>query len=189
MVGAVTILSHRFRAPVIVEDLGTAPPNFRNEMHRRGMRTITIPMFQRERADVNPPLKSEAMWSPGTVVVPTNHDTATLAGMLSGSDERPPGIKSRLREWAGVKPKTDTSIAVYAFLARAARGGDLVIVTLRDMLGMKEPTQIPGTTRLTNWSSKYPWLEDIETNSVFAKSAAILTNARHQHNRLRERLD
>jgi 4-alpha-glucanotransferase len=169
--------SHRHRAIVIAEDLGTVPPGFRQRARDAGIAGMDVLWFQR---------KEERFFAPGdwrreAVAMTTTHDLPTVAGWWCGADlELRRGLgtlgvtdqadRAREREalWqafgaAGIverpapKPE-ETEPVVDAALAFVAEAPDeLAIVPLEDVLGLAEQPNLPGTIdQHPNWRRRCP---------------------------------
>jgi 4-alpha-glucanotransferase len=164
--------SHRHRAIVIGEDLGTVPPAFRARCRAAGIAGMDVLWFERDGQHFKAPDK----WRDDAVAMTTTHDLPTVAGWWSGADltlrrglgtvseaeitDRP---KERAALWqaftqanvaTGDAPETtDTDSVVDAaigFVARAA--GPLAIVPLEDIVGTTEQPNLPGTIdQHPNW--------------------------------------
>ena len=73
----VALESHRARAVVVGEDLGTVEPGVREALAERGMLSYKLLWFE----DDEP-----AAWPTGALAAVTTHDLPTVAGLWSGSD-------------------------------------------------------------------------------------------------------
>jgi len=74
--------SHRHRAVVVGEDLGTVPPKFRSRLRDAGVAGMDVLWFQRDERQFQAP----ATWRPDAMAMTTTHDLPTVAGWWSGSD-------------------------------------------------------------------------------------------------------
>jgi 4-alpha-glucanotransferase len=168
--------SHRHRAVVIGEDLGTIPPAFRDRCRAAGIAGMDVLWFERDGAS----FKAPGEWRDDAVAMTTTHDLPTVAGWWSGADldlrrglgtaseseiaDRP---KERDALWqafteagvvAGDAPRpTDTDPVVDAaidFVAHAP--GPLAIVPLEDIVGTTEQPNLPGTIdQHPNWRRRF----------------------------------
>ncbi len=168
--------SHRHKAIVIGEDLGTVPPSFRARCREAGIAGMDVLWFQRERDRFLAPQE----WRADAVGMTTTHDLPTVAGWWRGADlELRRGIGAvdesefmqrpaeRTALWqaftdAGVTsgtqpPADDTDPAVDAavdFVAQAP--GPLAIVPLEDIMGVAEQPNLPGTIdQHPNWRRRF----------------------------------
>jgi 4-alpha-glucanotransferase len=159
----VAIESHRSRAVIIGEDLGTVPPGVRRELRHRRLLSTRLALFERQ-----PPSRYPRQAFAGV----TTHDLPTIAGTLSGSDlddQRAAGIEpdpaalallsARLETASGagpVKSPEELSLALHRRLA--ASPAAMVAATLEDALGVAERPNLPGTTseQRGNWSTALP---------------------------------
>jgi 4-alpha-glucanotransferase len=168
--------SHRHRAVVIGEDLGTVPPAFHARCRAAGMAGMDVLWFQRDGTR----FKAPGEWRDDAVAMTTTHDLPTVAGWWSGADlalRRGLGtageaeIADRPRErtalWlafseadvatgdapdpADTDPVVDAAIG---FVARAP--APLAIVPLEDIVGTTEQPNLPGTTdQHPNWRRRF----------------------------------
>jgi 4-alpha-glucanotransferase len=147
--------SHRARAIVVGEDLGTVEDSVRHELWVRQVLSYRLLWFE-----PNPPEE----WPTQALGAVTTHDLPTLAGVWTGSDPQAEAMRGRLRERAGVDddaPLDDVVASTHRALARASCS--VVVGTLDDALEVTERPNQPGTTVETNWSTALPVpLEEIE---------------------------
>ncbi|MBW3613024.1 MAG: 4-alpha-glucanotransferase [Chloroflexi bacterium] len=178
----VALESHRARAIVVGEDLGTVPSGVREELRRRRLLSTRLVLFERV-----PP----ARYPRQAMAAVTTHDLPTVAGILAGSDlddQRRAGIepdragldllRRRLLEAAGLETGTSITEAVTAIHRElAAAPPVMVAATLDDALGVEERTNLPGTVspQRDNWNLALPVpLEElVETPSVRAVIDAL----------------
>ena len=192
--------SHRHRAVVIGEDLGTVPPGFRSRLRRAGIAGMDVLWFERTRLHFRKPSR----WRADAVAMTTTHDLPTVAGWWSGEDIRTrralglgaPGEEQarqqdRTRLWraftgAGVagslpapeQPPTDQPApAVDAALGYVAKApSPLMLAPLEDLLGLAEQPNLPGTIdEHPNWRRrlKPPARELFEAPAVHARTDII----------------
>ncbi|HLG46840.1 MAG TPA: 4-alpha-glucanotransferase [Reyranella sp.] len=168
--------SHRHRAVVIGEDLGTVPADFRARCRAAGIAGMDVLWFERHGAR----FKTPDEWRDDAVAMTTTHDLPTVAGWWSGADlevRRDLGIaseaeladrpKERAALWqafteaevvTGDAPSpgdTDPVVdAAIGFVAQAP--GPLAIVPLEDIVGTTEQPNLPGTTdQHPNWRRRF----------------------------------
>ncbi|MBI4278705.1 MAG: 4-alpha-glucanotransferase [Armatimonadetes bacterium] len=177
----ITLESHRHRARIVGEDLGTVPAGVREAMVRHNVAGMYVAQFQ------FPAAPGQAMGSvrEDAVASVNTHDTATFAGFWDGLD-----IDDRLdlglldeTGAAGVRQHREaTRRALVEFLARegrlqgaaaalhgvpsldvlraclahlAAGPAGLVLVNLEDLWGEPRPQNVPGTWQeRPNWRRK-----------------------------------
>ncbi|HEY4251253.1 MAG TPA: 4-alpha-glucanotransferase [Roseomonas sp.] len=160
--------SHRHRAVVIGEDLGTVAPAFRASIARAGILGMRVLDFERDAAGRPLPPRD---WSREAVAMTSTHDLATIAGWWRGTDlawhrklhgtaDPAPAEAGRAGARAalwdafrasgaaeGAMP--DPSAAgVVADAAAAHVGGAacrLAILPIEDALALPEQPNIPGT--------------------------------------------
>ncbi len=171
-----TLESHRHRAIVIGEDLGTVPPDFRARCRAAGIAGMDVLWFERHGAH----FKAPGEWRDDAVAMTTTHDLPTVAGWWKGADlelRRGLGTVSeseiadrpteRAALWqafteAGVATgeapaSDDTDPAVDAAIGFVARApGPLAIVPLEDIVGTTEQPNLPGTIdQHPNWRRRF----------------------------------
>jgi 4-alpha-glucanotransferase len=168
--------SHRHRAIVIGEDLGTVPHDFRSRCRAAGMAGMDVLWFQRHGERFLRPDE----WRDDAVAMTTTHDLPTVAGWWRGADlelrrglgtaaeheftQRPherhllwqtfreAGVASGpVPEGWNSDPVVDAAIG---FVARAP--GPLAIVPLEDIMGLAEQPNLPGTIdEHPNWRRRF----------------------------------
>jgi 4-alpha-glucanotransferase len=168
--------SHRHRAIVIGEDLGTVPADFRARCRAAGIAGMDVLWFERDGAR----FKTPDEWRDDAVAMTTTHDLPTVAGWWSGADlalRRGLGTASeveiadrpneRAALWqafteasvvAGDAPQsTNTDPVVDAAIGFVARApGPLAIVPLEDIVGTTEQPNLPGTIdQHPNWRRRF----------------------------------
>lgn len=170
----VALESHRHRAIVIGEDLGTVPEGFRARLARRGILGMQVLWFEREDRHFKP----AAHYSPNAIAVTGTHDLPTVAGWWRGRDidwRTPLGLlgenmdepaaraereADRRAIWEALEhpssaaPLPDTPEAVVeaalAFVGQTP--APLVIVPVEDALALVEQPNLPGTVDAhPNW--------------------------------------
>jgi 4-alpha-glucanotransferase len=191
--------SHRHRAIVIGEDLGTVPAGFRERLAQTGIAGMRVLWFEKDAGRFRPPQD----WTPSAVAVTTTHDLPTVAGWWRGADIETRGALGILGEpaaqarrartkdrgalWrafrkAGVasrpQPAPQQSAQVIAaalgFVARTP--SPLALVPLEDALGLAEQPNMPGTLdEHPNWRRRTPRPADamLEEPEVAARLATV----------------
>jgi 4-alpha-glucanotransferase len=168
--------SHRHRAVIIGEDLGTVPPDFRRRCRTLGMAGMDILLFARTGKSFLPP----ARWRDDAVAMTSTHDLPTIAGWWQGADLElrrgfgtvpPDEIKARKRDrtalWqtfrkarvaTGTAPSVENAAAAVdaAIAFVAATPGPLALVPLEDIVGTAEQINLPGTIdEHPNWRRRF----------------------------------
>jgi 4-alpha-glucanotransferase len=168
--------SHRHRAIVIGEDLGTVPPEFRARCRDAGIAGMDVLWFQRDGEGFLAPDR----WRDDAVSMTTTHDLPTVAGWWRGADlELRRGIGTVAESEIGQRPQERTALwqafaaadaasgpppaiddtdavvdAAIDFVARAP--GALAIVPLEDIMGVVEQPNLPGTMdEHPNWRRRW----------------------------------
>ena len=164
MLRLITLESHRHRAVVIGEDLGTVQPEFRARLARAGIAGMDVLWFQRDGDAFMPP----AEWRRDAVAMTTTHDLPTVAGWWKGADimtrsaigladekaETKQRAQDRAALWSAFQdagaadgdPPDDAAPAVDAAIAFTAQSpAALALIPLEDVLGVVEQPNLPGT--------------------------------------------
>ena len=171
--------SHRQRAIVIGEDLGTVPPGFRGRLRRAGIYGMSVLWFERTAKQ----FKKPAAWPAEAVAMTSTHDLATVAGWWRGSDldewarcgvvtdipqaqavrSKERKMLSRAFESAGVAdgtvlaPDDGARAADAAVNFIAATPSRLALLPLEDALASTAQPNLPGTIdEHPNWRRRYP---------------------------------
>lgn len=171
--------SHRHRAIIIAEDLGTVPEGFQQELMSAGISGMRVLWFEREDGEFRPPPD----WDAQAAAMTTTHDLPTVAGWWQGADietrfrcgggagtsaedeEKRQRDPDRLQLWeafraagaacgeAPIAPETVVDAAV-RFVADTR--SELALVPLEDLLGLTDQPNLPGTTtEHPNWRRRY----------------------------------
>ena len=150
--------SHRHRAIVIGEDLGTVPPEFRRRCRKAGIAGMDVLWFQRDGAKFLPPQK----WRDDAVAMTTTHDLPTVAGWWQKSP-----ASDRAALWKafttaevahGNAPQPDSPApaidAAVAFVAEAPT--PLALLPLEDIVGTTQQPNVPGSLdEHPNWRHRF----------------------------------
>lgn len=171
--------SHRARAIVIAEDLGTAPWGFTDALRARAMAGMRVLWFEREG---NGAFRAADRYDPDAVAMTGTHDTPTVAGWWRGVDLDWAGRLGRIatadaraaEEWRRGEDRTrlwtaigggapeparaDPAPAVAAALAHIGRTPcSLAIVPMEDLIAAEQQPNIPGTIdQHPNWRRRLP---------------------------------
>jgi 4-alpha-glucanotransferase len=162
--------SHRHRAIVIGEDLGTVPPEFRRRCKKAGIMGMDVLWFQRHGDGYLPPAK----WREDAVAMTTTHDLPTVAGWWQdGNSDRRPLWESFVD--AGTAsgsppPAEDAAPAVDAAVAFVAETPTpLALIPLEDIVGTPEQPNVPGTLdEHPNWRHRF----DLPSDALLDRPAA-----------------
>jgi 4-alpha-glucanotransferase len=191
MLDIVALESHRARALVVGEDLGTVEPGVREALAEHAILSYRLLLFE----DDDP-----ATWPVSAMAAVTTHDLPTVAGLWSGADmadQAEHGLgdeTSRARDRdalltplrAGADLDDDASaedatLAAYRLLARAP--SVLVSATLEDAVGDPRRPNMPGTTDRANWCLPLPVLVDDLPGHEGAAAVAEALRAGLDHSR------
>ena len=176
----IALESHRARAIVVAEDLGTLPEGFQDRLRDAGVSGMRVLWFERDQAGA---FTRPDGWTRQAAAMTTTHDLPTTAGWWQGRDidwrvaldptlDRAPADQEReddrARLWqamvasgaaSGPAPPPDApGRAVDAAIAHVAGSAcDLMILPLEDLLGLDEQPNLPNTTdEHPNWRRRLP---------------------------------
>jgi 4-alpha-glucanotransferase len=171
--------SHRHRAIVIGEDLGTVPAGFRELLSQIGIYGMQVLWFERTRNRFLPPQD----WSADSAAMTSTHDLPTVAGWWHGhdietrqelglvadltaeTDTRQTDRKTLWRSFvradavSGAMPApSEPRRAVDAAIQYVAQTpSQLALLPLEDALALEEQPNVPGTiNEHPNWRRRYP---------------------------------
>jgi 4-alpha-glucanotransferase len=169
--------SHRHKAIVIGEDLGTVPGGFRNRLQETGIYGMRVLWFERDAKTFVRPQD----WAADAVAMTSTHDLPTVAGWWSGSDletrtkhstlaknERADRVTDRIALWnafrdakaAAGEPPSNVDVqqvtdAAVTFIAETP--SRLALLPLEDALASIDQPNLPGTVdEHPNWRRRYP---------------------------------
>jgi 4-alpha-glucanotransferase len=181
--------SHRHRAVILGEDLGTLPPGFRRKLGAAGIAGLRVLWFERQGRNFKPPQK----WTKTATAMTTTHDLPTVAGWWQETDiswrqklgiaNDPPKTrdKDRTELWSAFQKSGATTAPIppahsgttaadtaCAHLGHAACA--LVLLPIEDALGLTEQPNLPGTVdEHPNWRRRLP--DDADT--LFARPDVV----------------
>jgi len=168
--------SHRHRTILVGEDLGTVPPEVRDEMDRRGLRRMYVLPFEFSDEPQDPQEPDARPIPRGAVAALNTHDTAPFAALWSESE-----VQERLR---GIGEAVDAARQpehvpvddadwpealrvlrrILQWLGMGPAG--LVLVNLEDLWLEERPQNRPGTAAPANWRRKATrTLEELTTDA------------------------
>jgi len=169
--------SHRARAVVIGEDLGTVQEGYRETLAEQSVMGIRVMFFER---DSNGGFAAPDRYAPGAIATSTTHDLPTFAGWWRGDDiglrgslgllaegqseesEWQTRIRERAELWHALcehggaegEVPAEVDAALGAAVARflAATPAALVVLPLEDVILSPEQVNLPGTVdEHPNW--------------------------------------
>lgn len=175
----IALESHRHRAIIIGEDLGTVPRGFGERLSKAGIYGMRVLWFERRRKRFIAPRE----WPADAVAMTTTHDLPTIAGWWRGHDiemrrqldlvadpqnEKTVREKDRQLLWRAFRraeagrgempPPTETARvadAAASFIAQTP--SQLALLPLEDALGLEDQPNLPGTIdEHPNWRRRYP---------------------------------
>ena len=181
----IALESHRHRAVILGEDLGTLPPGFRRKLDRAGIAGLRVLWFERHGSR----FKSPAQWTKNAVAMTTTHDLPSVAGWWQGADiawreklkiggesketrkaDRT-ALWSALRESgaaAGPIPAQEDGAAVADAACKhlGQTACTLALLPVEDALALSEQPNIPGTIdEHPNWRRRLP----ADSKTLFAR--------------------
>jgi len=176
----IALESHRHRAIVIAEDLGTVPEGLVDRLRDAGILGMRLLWFERDgHGDFKPP---EA-WDAGAAALTTTHDLPSVAGWWGGRDiawrasiwpsfdigrEQHERGRDRVRLWAALRaadcaagdepPPEQPEAAVSGALSYVGKAPcPLTLAPVEDILALPEQPNLPGTIdEHPNWRRRYP---------------------------------
>jgi 4-alpha-glucanotransferase len=160
----VALESHRARALVVGEDLGTVEPGVRETLAEYGVLSYKVLWFE----DSDP-----AEWSESAMAAVTTHDLPTVAGLWTGedaaeqvelglasADEVERGrqeILARLTEGSDLTAEATAEQAVEAAHRMLGRAPSVLLsATLEDAVAARRRPNVPGTSDRPNWRLPLP---------------------------------
>jgi 4-alpha-glucanotransferase len=182
LLAILAIESHRARAIVIGEDLGTVEAGVRRRLAAANILSMRLGYFERR-----PP----TTWPRAAMAAVTTHDLPTIAGVWSGADLQdqaragvPPDpdaaerLLARLTALAGVgRGAPIDEVVLAAHTAIAAAPSVLAIANLEDALRVRERPNLPGTIAPArdNWSLALPaTIEELRNDPFVARVAGAM---------------
>jgi 4-alpha-glucanotransferase len=173
--------SHRARAFVVGEDLGTVEEEVRRDLAERNVLSYRLLWFE--------PTPPERFPEQALAAV-TTHDLPTVAGVWTRSDlddqrsagmspneEGEAAVRDRLRSAAGVEEGAPVDeVVVEAYRALAAAPSQVLVATLEDAVGEARRPNMPGTVdEWPNWSVPLAVpLEELVSSDQADRIASVL---------------
>jgi 4-alpha-glucanotransferase len=182
MLKLVCLESHRHRAIVIGEDLGTVPHGFRERLDQAGVYGMRVMQFERAADSFHKP----EWYAPSAAAMSSTHDIPSIAGWWSGADLKlrqeleqfGPGqtlegeehnrAQDRNAMWRAFEdanvvergptppPSAGASATDAAMAFLACTTSQLALAPVEDLIGLVEQTNLPGTTNEhPNWRRRY----------------------------------
>ncbi len=195
----VALESHRHRAIVLGEDLGTVPEGFSDRLRDGGVMGLRVLWFERDQQQR---FKPPATWTREATAMTSTHDLATVAGwwqardldlragigqMRDEAEERAEREADRGAIWQafrdsgaaeGDPPPVDAPArAVDAAVAHVGRAAcELMLLPVEDALGLTEQPNLPGTLHEhPNWRRRLgaPAASVLDEPACAARLAAL----------------
>jgi 4-alpha-glucanotransferase len=170
--------SHKNRAVVIGEDLGTVPSGFRERLAAVGIYGMNVLWFERKQAGFTVPQS----WPTEVAAMTSTHDLPTVAGWWRGRDievrcqlgfvadqEREQAARDNDRRtlWSAFReasvasgkpplPEESARVDAAAIKFIASTPSRLALLPLEDALTLEDQPNLPGTTEEhPNWRRRY----------------------------------
>ncbi len=207
MLRLIALESHRHRAIVLAEDLGTIPDGFQDRLEAAAMLGMRVLWFERHDDRFTSPRD----WTKGAVAMTSTHDLPTTAGWWSGRDlewrgrvgslgdeanqrhEAELRVRDRAALWDTMRdsgagddgqPAPDQAGRIADAAARHVGGAacEMVVLPIEDALALPEQPNLPGTLdQHPNWRRRLPGPAGalLDTPVVAARLAG-LADARKQ---------
>ncbi|MDE1896219.1 MAG: 4-alpha-glucanotransferase [Rhodospirillales bacterium] len=199
LIRLVNLESHRHKAVILGEDLGTLPEGYGELLTDAGIAGLRVMWFEHDGKSFKPP----SIWTKEAVAMTTTHDVPTVAGWWEGKDIEwreklnlagdTPMHRAQDRKdlWAAFtasgatqapQPPDDDGAAVSfpaaVHLGRAA--SMLALLPVEDALSLVEAPNLPGTsTEHPNWRRRLPGnVEQIFQREDFQARLQALSAAR-----------
>jgi 4-alpha-glucanotransferase len=194
--------SHRNKAIVIGEDLGTVPPGFREATTDAGIMGMRVLWFERTRSNR---FRAPSTWGAEAVAMSTTHDLPTIAGWWRERDidwrlevggdaaratrDRNERATDRAVLWSALRrtgcaegqaPDIADPAPVIDGALKLLGGAPcrLAIIPAEDVFGLVEQPNLPGTIdEHPNWRRRLPPSETLAEGDA-ANRLAILNQAR-----------
>jgi len=211
MLRLIALESHRHRAIVLAEDLGTIPDGFQDRLEAAAMLGMRVMWFERHDERFTSPRD----WTKGAVAMTSTHDLPTTAGWWSGRDlewrgrvgslgdeanqrhEAELRVRDRAALWDTMRdsgagdngqPAPDQADRIADAAARHVGGAacEMVVLPIEDALALPEQPNLPGTLdQHPNWRRRLPGPASalLDTPVVTARLAG-LADARKQPGKL-----
>jgi 4-alpha-glucanotransferase len=205
LIRLIALESHRYKAIVIGEDLGTIPPGFGDALTDAGLMGIRVLWFERDGDRFRPP----EHWSRHAIATTDTHDLPTVAGWWNARDVKwraeldllAPDVSADQENAARAHERwmlahalndaqphahvdgnnpTPPIDAILHFVG--ATPAPLTIVPLEDILGLEEQPNLPGTIDShPNWRRRLPaCVDNMLDSDTVTERLAVLQRARSQ---------
>ncbi len=207
MLRLIALESHRHRAIVLAEDLGTIPDGFQERLQAAAMLGMRVLWFERDEDRYTSP----GDWTKGAIAMTSTHDLPTTAGWWAGRDLEWRGRIGSLGDEANQRHEVEVRAQDRAALWTAMRDSDaahdgqpdpdqadliadaatrhvggaaceMVVLPMEDALALLEQPNLPGTLdEHPNWRRRLPGPASalLDTPVVTARLAR-LADARKQ---------
>ena len=190
MLGLIALESHRNRAVVLGEDLGTVPEGFRAELAQAGVLGMQVLWFERNAKEFARP----SAWRREAMATTTTHDLPTVAGWWTErdiqwrkrlgqlrdteDDERNGRARDRARLWTALQTARctkgdmpspdDCEPAVEGALAYIGRTRSAIaFAPVEDLLADPEQPNLPGTVdEHPNWRRRMMTADPLRDRTV-----------------------
>lgn len=190
LLAIVALESHRAKAVIVGEDLGTVEASTREELMKRRVLSYRLVWFEQDAPEKFPEQALAAI---------TTHDLPTVAGLWTGFDldaqkrlhlspneEGTKGIKARVMALTRASERTPAPTVIARLHEALSRAPSrLVTATLEDALAVEERPNMPATSdEWPNWSLALPRpIEDLMRDPLAQRIAKALGKGRSRARR------
>jgi 4-alpha-glucanotransferase len=181
----VALESHRARAVVVGEDLGTVEPGVPEALAERRILSYKVLWFEEDAPE---------QWPQQALATVTTHDLPTVAGLWTGSDAEDQlattgmsadDVRSGRRDLLERLTREDVTqdaapaAAVEAAYRRLLRAPSLLLsLSLEDAVLEERRPNMPGTVERDNWRIPLPVsVDDLPSSPTAARLVALATEA------------
>lgn len=184
LLAIVAIESHRAKAFIVGEDLGTVEPGVREELAARNVLSYRLLWFEQLPVTGFPEKSLAAV---------TTHDLPTIAGIWTGADlahqqkmgsrpnlEMANEARRQLKAATGMEDHAPVDeVIVRTYSALSAAPSLIITATVEDAIAAEERPNVPAvmSTEWPNWSMALPLtVEEIQTNKLARNVAQAVVN-------------
>ncbi|MBA1189359.1 4-alpha-glucanotransferase [Pseudomonas entomophila] len=201
MLRLLALESHRHKAIVLGEDLGTVPEGLREDLAEKAILGMRVLQFEQDPPGRFLPIEQ---WPDDALATTGTHDLPTMAGWLQGRDidwQKELGLidEAKEKEWRASRqveltglhsslereygPLQDNDTMIDAAIRYIGHTqAPLVLLPLEDLLGNEEQPNLPGTTEgHPNWRRRFDAkVSEVLDDPHAARRLEIIAQSREQ---------
>ena len=201
MLGLLALESHRHKAIVVGENLGTVPAGFNDLLSKKGVLGTSVLWFEREKESPQR-FMSVSDWPADSMATTTTHDLPTVTGWWRGTDidwrQRLGQLEAEELEEARSEREEDKRLLAQMLPTRpdtadeapvpdvlewvAASPAPLCVFPIEDLLGMAEQPNMPGSPPAgehPNWLRRLsPDVGSLFDNATAARAIQAIQSGR-----------